>query len=42
MSDDDDSGGGGVLGIVIFLAIFAVINLALYFTTGWVIIPIKK
>ena len=41
MADDDD-GGGGFGGILIFVAIFAVINIILYLTTGWVLIPIKK
>jgi heme/copper-type cytochrome/quinol oxidase subunit 4 len=39
MSDDEEGG----LGIYLILfGIFVVINIVLYLTTGWVIIPIKK
>ena len=36
MSDDDDS---GIMGWVIFLVIFGVVNAILYFTTGIGLIP---
>ncbi len=42
MSDDDNGPSKGFIGVLIFIAIFVVINIVLYFTTGWVIIPIKK
>jgi hypothetical protein len=43
MSDDDEEGGIGstIIGLLIFLGIFVVINAILYFTTGWVLIPKK-
>ena len=39
MSDDDE--GGGIMGWLIFLAIFGVGNVVLYYTTGIVLIPRK-
>lgn len=39
MSDDDE---GGIKGIVIFVLIFGVGNAILYYTTGILIIPIRK
>lgn len=38
---DDDEGGSGIVGILIFVAIFGVGNLILYLTTGFFIIPLK-
>jgi hypothetical protein len=40
MGDDDE--GSGVMGWVIFLLIFGVGNVILYFTTGIVLIPIRR
>ena len=37
----DDNEGSGIMGIVIFLAIFGVGNVILYLTTGIFIIPMK-
>lgn len=39
MADDDE--GSGIMGIIIFVAIFGVGNLILYLTTGMFIIPMK-
>ncbi len=39
MSDDNDSGIGGW---VIFILIFGVGNVILYYTTGIVLIPIRR
>jgi hypothetical protein len=38
---DDNEGGSGVIGILIFILVFGLINLILYLTTGWVLIPKK-
>ena len=37
--DDDE---GGMMGWVIFIAIFGLGNLILYYTTGIVLIPIRR
>ncbi len=39
MSDDDDS---GLRGWIIFIAIFGLGNVILYYTTGIVLIPIRR
>lgn len=39
---DDENEGSGIMGWVIFLAIFGLGNLILYATTGIVIIPIPR
>lgn len=38
MSDDE----GGMGGIIIFILIFGVGNLILYYTTGIILIPIRR
>ena len=38
----DDEGGGHALGWLIFILIFGVGNVILYYTTGWLIIPIRR
>lgn len=42
--DNDDEGGGGnaAIGWLIFLLIFGLGNVILYYTTGIVIIPIRR
>lgn len=37
-----DDEGGGIMGWVIFILIFGVGNLILYYTTGIVLIPIRR
>lgn len=39
MSDDEE---GGIVGWVVFILIFGVGNAILYYTTGIVLIPIRK
>lgn len=39
MSDDDNN---GIMGWVIFLLIFGVGNAILYYTTGIVLIPVRR
>ncbi|MDB5306506.1 MAG: hypothetical protein JWO38_708 [Gemmataceae bacterium] len=41
MSDENNGGSSGIMGILGFLLIFGVINLILYLTTGFVLIPKK-
>ena len=39
---DDEGGGNGWIGWVIFLLIFGLGNVLLYYTTGIVLIPIRR
>ena len=41
MSDDNEGGSSGIKGILGFILVFGVLNVILYFTTGFVLIPLK-
>ena len=38
---DDDEKGSGIAGVLGFILVFGVINVILYLTTGFILIPLK-